>query len=115
MNMKESLQPAIWGLVCGGVATMIVGFSWGGWVTTGTAGQMEEASAKAAIVLAFTPLCVAHAEPQTEKLAELKLLSRWKYDDFVAEAGWVDNVSEQYRADVAGVCATTLIAGMAES
>jgi dienelactone hydrolase len=91
---------------------MVVGFSWGGWITTGAAGQMERASAKEAVVLAFTPLCVAQAEPQLDKLAELKELSSWKYNDFVAEAGWVDNVSEQYRDDVAGVCASTLLEGM---
>ena len=112
MNVKESIKPAIWGLVCGGIATMVVGFSWGGWITTGTAGQMEKASAKEAVVLAFTPLCVAMAEPQLAKLAELKELSSWKHNDFVADAGWVDNVSAEYRSDVAGVCASTLIEGM---
>ena len=112
MNMKESVKPAIWGMVGGGIATMVIGFSWGGWITTGTAGQMETASAKAAVIQAFTPLCVARAEPQLEKLAALKELSSWKHDDFVAEAGWVDNVSEKYRADVASVCAATLIEGM---
>jgi dienelactone hydrolase len=99
-------------MVCGGIATVVIGFSWGGWVTTGTAGQMETASAKAAVIHEFTPLCVAIAEPQLDKLAELKELSSWKHDDFVADAGWVDNVSELYRADVAGVCASTLIEGM---
>ena len=99
-------------MVGGGIATMVIGFSWGGWITQGTASQMENASAKAAIVQAFTPLCVARAEPQMDKLAELKALSSWKYNDFIAEAGWVDNVNEQYRDDVARVCALTLIEGM---
>lgn len=112
MNVKESVQPALWGLVCGGIATMVIGFSWGGWVTMGTAGQMEKASVTAAIVKEFTPLCVASAEPQLEKLAALKELDSWKQDDFVTEAGWVDNVSDQYQSDVAEVCALTLIEGM---
>jgi dienelactone hydrolase len=112
MKIPVSVKPAVWGMICGGIATMVVGFSWGGWITTGTAGQMEKASAKAAVVLAFTPLCVAMGEPQLEKLTALKELSSWKHNDFVAEAGWVDNVSEEYRDDVAGVCASTLIEGM---
>ena len=112
MKLPDSVKPAIWGMVCGGIATMVIGFSWGGWITKGTAGQMESASAKAAIIQAFTPLCVSRAEPQLEKLAELKELSSWKHNDFIAEAGWVDNVSDQYRDDVAGVCASTLIEGM---
>jgi len=112
MKIPESVKPAIWGMVCGGIATMVVGFYWGGWITPGTAGQMETASAKAAVSQEFTPLCVAKAEPQLDKLAELKELSSWKHNDFVAEAGWVDIVSDQYRSDVAGVCALTLIESM---
>jgi len=112
MKIHESVKPAIWGMVCGGIATMVVGFSWGGWITTGAAGQLEKASAKAAVIAEFTPLCVAMAEPQAEKLAELKELSSWKHNDYVTDAGWVDSVSQQYRSDVAGDCATALIASM---
>ena len=112
MKIPESVRPAIWGMVGGGIATVIIGFNWGGWITAGTAGQMENASAKAAVIQAFTPLCVAKAEPQMDKLAELKEVSKWKHNDFVAEAGWVDNVSDKCRDDVAGACASTLIEGM---
>ena len=112
MKIPESVKPAIWGMVGGGIVTLVIGFTWGGWITAGKAGQMENASAKAAVIQAFTPLCVAKAEPQAGKLAELKELSRWKHNAFVAEAGWVDNVSEKYRDDVASVCASTLIEGM---
>ncbi len=112
MNTPEWIKPAIWGGVGGAVVAMTIGFSWAGWVTHGTAGQMEEASAKAAVIQAFIPLCVAKAEPQKQKLAQMKEESQWKHDDFVVEAGWVDNVSEKYRADVARSCATTLVEGM---
>ena len=94
---------------------MVIGFSWGGWITKGAAGQMETASAKAAIVQAFAPICVSSAEPEMAKLAELKELSKWKHNEFVADAGWVDIVDEKYRDDVAGVCASTLIEGMGVS
>ena len=112
MKIPEWVKPGIWGTVCGGIAAIVIGFSWGGWITPGAAGQMEKASAKAAVIQAFTPLCVAQGEPQLEKLAALKELSSWKHDAFVTEAGWVDNVSEKYRGDVAGVCASALIEGM---
>ena len=42
------LKPGIWGAVVGGVLTMIVGFGWGGWTTSGTAGQMAIKQADAA-------------------------------------------------------------------
>jgi hypothetical protein len=75
---------------------------------------MEAASAEAAIVLAFTPLCVAKAEQQPEKFMSLKEMSSWgsPRGDFVIEAGWVNNVSEEYRSTVAKACAKTVVEGM---
>ena len=112
MNVPASVKPAVWGAIGGAIAAIIVGFAWGGWVTGGTAGLMEEASAEAAVIQAFTPLCVAKAEQQPEKLVPLKEASSYQRDDFVIEAGWVDNVSENYRTEVATACASTLVEGM---
>jgi len=112
MHVSEWVKPAVWGAIGGAVAAMFIGFSWGGWVTGGTAGQMETASAKTAVVQAFIPLCVAKAEQEPEKLAALKEESQWKHDDFVVETGWVDNVSDKYQTEVARSCAATLIEGM---
>ena len=112
MNVPGWVKPAAWGSIGGAIAAIVIGFAWGGWVTGGTAGKMETASAEAAVVQAFTPLCVAKAEQQPEKLVPLKEESSYQRDDFVIEAGWVDNVSEQYRAEVATACASTLVEGM---
>jgi hypothetical protein len=112
MSVPEWVKPAVWGVIGGAIAAIIIGFAWGGWVTGGTAGKMEVASAEAAIVQAFTPLCVAKAEQQPEQLVALKEESTWKRDDFVIEAGWVDNVNEKYRTEVARACASTLVEGM---
>ena len=84
-------------MVGGAIAAIVVGFFWGGRVTGGTAVEMEAASAEAAIVLAFTPLCVAKAEQEPEKLVLLKAEASYKQDDFVVEAGWVANVNENTR------------------
>jgi hypothetical protein len=73
---------------------------------------METASAQAAIVLAFTPLCVAKAEQQPEQLVLLKEEDSWKRDDFVIKAGWVDNVSEKYQSVVADACASLVVEGL---
>lgn len=112
MKSRSWVEPGIWGLIGGAAAAMIVGFSWGGWVTGGTAGQMEAASAESAVIQAFTPLCVGKAEQEPDKLVALKEESRWKRDTFVTEAGWVDNVSDKYSSDVARACAETLVEGM---
>ena len=42
----------------------------------------------------------------------LKEESSYKRAGFVIEAGWVDNVSEKYRTDVATACASTLVEGV---
>ena len=112
VKVPEWVKPAAWGAIGGAIAAIVVGFAWGGWVTGGTAGLMEEASAEAAVVQAFTPLCVAKAEQQPDKLVPLKEESSYQRDNFVIEAGWVDNVSEEYRSEVAESCASTLVEGM---
>ena len=112
MNVPEWVKPALWGAIGGAIAAIVVGFAWGGWVTGGTAGLMETASAEAAVVQTFTPLCVAKAQQQPEKLGPLKNESSYQRDTFVIEAGWVDNVSEKYRSEVAEACASTLVEGM---
>lgn len=112
MNMSASIKPAIWGAIGGAIAAMVIGFVWGGWVTGGTARQLAATGAEAAIVQAFTPLCVARAEKQPEMLTRLKEESSWQRDTFVVEAGWVNNVSEKYRSAVAEACASTVVEAM---
>lgn len=112
MKMPVSLKPALWGAAGGAVAAIVVGFAWGGWVTGGTAGRMVTTGAQAAIVQAFTPLCVAKAEQEPEQRVLLKAAQRWQRQDFVVRAGWVATVSERYRRDVAEACATTIVEAM---
>jgi hypothetical protein len=109
MQVPSSIKPAVWGAVGGAIAAMVVGFAWGGWVTGGKADVMAADSAEAAIVLAFTPLCVARAEQQPDQIELLKKQSTWSRSEFVIKAGWVANVTEKYRSEVARVCGTTIV------
>ena len=112
MQVPASVKPAIWGAIGGAIAAMIIGFSWGGWVTGGRAGKMATASAQDAVVLALTPLCVVKAEQQPEQLVLLKKEGSYSQGDFVIKAGWVANVNEKYRSAVAKACASTLVEAM---
>jgi hypothetical protein len=80
-----------WSCVACVVATMIVGFTWGGWVTGGTAAaRVEEARETARAELAAT-ICVARflAAPDARgQLAALQEASSWGRDDIIAEDGW---------------------------
>ncbi|MDF0603882.1 hypothetical protein P1J78_24515, partial [Psychromarinibacter sp. C21-152] len=112
MNIPAATKPAIWGAIGGAIVAIVIGFVWGGWVTGSTAAQMRAAGAEAAVVQAFTPLCVVKAEQEPEQIALLKEASRYQRDNFVVQAGWVDNVSEKYRSEVADACANSIVEGM---
>ena len=49
MQLPDELQPALWGALCGAAAVAIVGFSWGGWVTSST----SETLAKQNVTIAY--------------------------------------------------------------
>ena len=69
----------------------VIGFSYGGWVTGGTAQQMAQQRTDAAVVAALAPICVdrfrQHADMGTN-LVELKKVSSWQQGAFVEKGGW---------------------------
>ena len=109
MHVPASVKFAIWGAIGGAVAAMIIGFSWGGWVTGGTAGKMATTSAQDATVLALTPVCVLKAEQQPDQVVLLKKESSWSRGNFVEKTGWVAYVNEKYRSAVASACGLALV------
>ena len=46
------------GIAIGAVASMAIGFSWGGWMTGGTANRLAAERADTAVVAALTPICI---------------------------------------------------------
>ena len=85
--IKENAAPGICGAIIGAFILLMVGFGWGGWVTTGTANQM----AKTAIIDQLVPICVGQFNMDSDKaakLAEMKKGDSWKRGDFVAKQGW---------------------------
>ena len=106
------VKPAVWGAIGGAIAAIIIGFAWGGWVTGGTSRNIAGVAAQSAVVTAFVPLCVAKAEQQPDQLPPLKAASVYGRYDIVLKAGWVSNVAEKYRRDVAESCATAIVEAM---
>jgi alpha/beta superfamily hydrolase len=91
MQTPEWLRPGLYGAVCGAVALAIAGFSWGGWVTGGTARQMASDQARADVVAALSLICVDQSkrDPQmAERLAAIKTASSWNRGDLVLKNGW---------------------------
>lgn len=112
MTLPEWLRPALYGAACGAVALAVVGFSWGGWVTGGSAERMAQDLSKADVVAALSLICIDQSkrDPQiTERLAELKAASTYSRGDVVVKAGWATMPGmTEANAQVARACATQL-------
>jgi hypothetical protein len=98
----------VWGLICGAVIVMIIGFAWGGWTTKGTTQKMADE----AVLASQAAICVAQFMKQAnheEKLKELGELDSWKRYEFIEKGGW-DRMPGQEKADpsVARACAKGL-------
>ena len=107
------LKPAVWGAIIGSVATMIVGFSWMGWMLGGTAERMALERTNAAVVVALTPSCVSRFMQQPNaaaKLKELQGIDSWKQREFVESGGWATSSGEKApNSSVANACAEELV------
>jgi len=80
-----------WCCVASVVATMVVGFGWGGWVMGSTAQRMAEAQVDDAVVSRLAPMCVlqVNGDPKkSDKLKELKDIAGWEQKEYVKKQGW---------------------------
>lgn len=102
----------LWGMVGAAVLTMILGFTWGGWVTGGTAAQMAEDAAEASTAKLAAAVCVerfVNAPDAAARLAELKETSRWKQRSFVDDGMWTTLAGMDAPVDgAAELCAAQL-------
>lgn len=104
----EKVKFGVWGLICGAVITMIIGFAWGGWTTGGTSRQRSEA----AVLATRAAICVAQfiKDPNyKEKLKELKALDSYARSAFIEKGGWDKMPGEKEASfDVSRACADGL-------
>ena len=85
-----------WGLACGAVIAMIIGFAWGGWTTFGTTKRMTEE----AVLASQAAICVAQfmQDPNhEEKFKEFEKASSWERSKFIEKGGW-DKMPGQEKA-----------------
>lgn len=95
----------VWGLICGTIITMIVGFAWGGWSTSGTTANMADE----AVLASQAAICVAQfmrSPDRASNLAEFAELNSWTRHKFISKGGW-DKMPGQEKADngVSRACA----------
>jgi hypothetical protein len=111
-DWRPSKTALFWSCAGCVVATLIIGFSWGGWVTGGTAQELAEDAAEQASAQVAAAVCVknfmgaADAGPQ---LASLKgNTSSWKRENFIEDGGWA-MIDDQEYDGAAELCAERLI------
>ncbi len=114
MEAPVWLKPAIAGGLVGAVATIIIGFSQGGWMLGGSAETMAQQRAAAAVTEALVPICVGQSKADPEfaaKMDQLKALtSPYQQREFVMTAGWATVASaEKPSSDLAEACAKVLL------
>jgi len=102
------IKYGVWGLICGAVIAMIIGFAWGGWTTAGTTQTMT----KEAVLASQAAICVAQFVKQPkheEKLKALEEVNSWQRAEAIEKGGW-DKMPGQAKADsaVARACADGL-------
>jgi hypothetical protein len=108
----DSLTRLLQGAAAGAVATMVIGFIWGGWTLGSTAKQMAEKNASAAVVAVLAPMCAdkfRQGVDASTNMAELKKVSSWMQDSYIEKGGWATfpGISSPDRG-VAQACATLL-------
>jgi hypothetical protein len=80
----ESLTRLVQGAIAGAVATMVVGFYWGGWSLGSTADRMAKERSELAVVAALAPVCVDKFRALPDAAAKQAALSKvdtWKRRD----------------------------------
>ena len=113
MHVPPWVKPGVWGGVIGALGVMILGFSWLGWTLGSTAETLAHNRASAALVAAFTPLCVERFMQQPDapgKLIEFQHTTAWRQQEFVAKGGWATLPgSTEPNTHVARACAGQLL------
>ena len=108
----DSLKRLLQGAAIGAVATLFVGFYWGGWVTGGAAKETTQRSSTAAVVAALSPICVdkfQRSAEATSNMTELKKVSSYQQGTFIEKGGWATLPgSDAANSSVAQACANML-------
>ena len=99
------MKYGVWGLICGAVIAMIIGFAWGGWTTSGTTQTMT----KEAVLASQAAICVAQFMKQPnpqEQLQAFEKVDNYRRSTFIEKGGW-DKMpgEEQASPTVARACA----------
>jgi alpha/beta superfamily hydrolase len=111
-SYQPSKEQTVWIAIACVVATLIIGFGFGGWVTGGTAQKVANEAAAGSHNQLAAAICAEQfmrAADARTRLAKLQALEWWERDDLVAAGGWATMPGEkEANSAVAQMCATRL-------
>ena len=87
----ESLKRLLQGVAVGVVATLAIGFGWGGWMLGSSAKTLADSTASSAVVAAIAPICVDQFQRSADaavNLTALKKTNSWQQAAYVEKGGW---------------------------
>ena len=113
MLQGDSLTRLLQGAAAGAVATMVVGFNWGGWSLGSTADKMAKERSELAVIAVLAPVCADKFRALPDAAAKQVALSKaesWKRrDEFPKEI--VTLPGESYPSSaLVDACSTLLLA-----
>ena len=120
MNMPEWLKPGIYGALISAIFVVMFGFTWGGWVTGGTANARAIAMSSDDVVASMVPVCLemARSDPaRAEKLATIRAASTFliavmfadQRRDALMQTGWATMPgTDAPNRDIAQACLAAL-------
>ena len=73
------------GITFGAVATIAIGFIWGGWVTGGSARTMSAMAESSGRMSVLVPMCVAQFTAADGAIAKFKAASSYSRDNVISE------------------------------
>ena len=80
------------GLAVGAIATMVIGFGWGGWHLGSTVKEIVQTASQKARIAALAPICAAKfqqaAKDDNKLIVDLKAIDSWRRDTYLRDAGW---------------------------
>ena len=105
-EIKGKVKAGSWWFISGAIIAIIIGFTWGGWVTAGTTQEMSDE----AVMASQTAICVAQfiKDPTyQEKLKEFNGMESWKRSELIEKGSW-DKMPGQEKASygVSSACVT---------
>lgn len=88
---RDKIKLGSWSAIGGAAVLAVVGFNYGGWVTSGTAAAMAKETAADAVADRLGTICVAQFNrdaAREEKLKEMKGKDPWDKARYIEKQSW---------------------------